>query len=244
MPRFFISAPVDGFALLTGEDAAHITRSLRMTAGDAITLCDGQGTDYFGVLCETADGMVKVKIDRSEPSRGEPDCRVTLFQGLPKGEKMDLIVQKSVELGAAKIVPFLAARCVSRPDAKAAAKKVQRWQKIAEEAAKQSQRGKIPAVLPLHTLEQALSLAAQDELTLAFYEAAGEPLRMLIAAYPAPPHRVSFFIGPEGGFDPGEIAAIEAAGGRCATLGPRILRTETAPLCALSAWMAVTGNLD
>ena len=241
MPRFFVPGTIAEVASLTGEDAAHVACSLRMTPGEALTLCDGAGTDYFCTITSVTPGEIQLRVDRSEPSRSEPSVSVTLFQGLPKGEKTEWIIQKSVELGTARVVPFAAARSISRPDGSSAQKKAQRWQKIADEAAKQSQRGILPRVDAPVSFEDALRMAQSFPRTLVLYEGGGTPLRELLQDTPA---EIALFVGPEGGFDPEEIEALRAQGAAIATLGSRILRTETAPLAALSAIMFATGNLE
>ena len=135
MPRFF-TGPVTGARhQITGPDAAHIAKSLRMRPGEPVTLCDGQGMDYYGHLAVVSPGCVEVEILEQRPSYSEPSIEVTLYQGIPKSDKMELIVQKSVELGISRVVPTMTSRCVSRPDPKTMEKKRARWQKIAEEAA-------------------------------------------------------------------------------------------------------------
>ncbi len=237
MPRFFVP-PISGDrALISGEDAAHITKSLRLRPGEEITLCDGSGMDYAGRVLAVGD-PVEVEILSRSPSIAEPKCRLTLFQALPKGDKMEFIIQKSVELGAAEIIPVLTSRCVSRPDAKSMAKKLERYRKIAAEAAKQCGRGIIPQVGELMTLEQAAK--ALPEKSLVFYEGGGKRLSELVA-----PEDESWgvFVGSEGGFSPEEIALLESRGVCPATLGPRILRCETAPLCGLSVMLNLLGEM-
>lgn len=241
MPRFFVPGTIVDAVSLIGEDAAHVARSLRMTAGETLTLCDGAGTDYHCTITSVSPNEIQLRVDFSEPSRSEPNVAVTLFQGLPKGEKMEWIVQKSVELGVARIVPYLATRSISRPDGSAAQKKSQRWQKIADEAAKQSQRGCLPRVEAPVSFEDALSEAKKMGLTLVLYEGGGVPLRELLQDAP---QEIALFVGPEGGFDPQEIEILQAQGAKIVTLGSRILRTETAPLAALSAVMFATANLE
>ncbi|MDR3552140.1 MAG: RsmE family RNA methyltransferase, partial [Clostridia bacterium] len=175
-----------------------------------------------------------------EPSKSEPTVRVTLFQALPKAEKMEFIVQKCTELGVCTIVPVLTQRCVSRPDGRALESKEARWRKIALEAAKQSGRGAVPAVLHTMDFDQALARLASMERAVMLYELGGIPFSQAIS----PDMReVGILIGPEGGFEESEAAAAKAAGISVAGLGLRILRTETAPLCALSVVMFATGNL-
>ena len=208
MPRFFIDGTADGRAYIAGADALHIAKALRMRPGEALTLCDGKGTDFDGVLETVTDRQVTVRISASRPSQAEPTLAVTLYQGLPKGDKMDWIIQKAVELGVTAVVPVATRRSVARLEGKAD-KKQERWQRIAAEAAGQCGRGMLPSV------ERPLST-----------------------------RRLSVFVGPEGGFDPEEIDAIRRQGGGVATLGPRILRCETAPLAALTLLMHLSGNME
>lgn len=241
MPRFFITQPLQEEILLSGENGRHISRSLRMQVGDTLTLCDGCGTDFSCVITKIEGDLVTVSIKNSAPSIGEPSVFVTVYQALPKSDKMDSIIQKSVECGVSEIVPVLTARCISRPDAKAAEKKQQRWQKIAEEAAKQCGRGIIPTVREISTYQQALLQASKAGPILFFYEGGGMKLQ---DAIPMQTTQISVFIGPEGGFSPEEVFSAEASGAKTTTLGPRILRTETAPIAALTSIMLLTGNLD
>lgn len=241
MPKFFLDSAPGETALLDGEDGRHISRSLRMRPGEALTLCDCRGTDYDGVI-DTIDGeSVTVRILGSRPCAAEPSLSAVLYQCLPKLDKFDLVVQKSVELGVSRIVPVLSMRCVSRPDAKSLAKKLERWNRIAAEAAKQSGRGILPPVSPALPFEQAVREAeSAGGVNLLFYEGGGVPIRERIGEAT---RTASLFIGPEGGFDKSEVELAAAHGITPATLGPRILRTETAPLAALAAIMTVSGNM-
>ncbi|WP_457791795.1 16S rRNA (uracil(1498)-N(3))-methyltransferase [Anaeromassilibacillus sp. SJQ-5] len=239
MPRFFIDGTADGRAYIAGADALHIAKALRMRPGEALTLCDGKGTDFEGVLETVTDRQVTVRITVSRPSQAEPTLAVTLYQGLPKGDKMDWIVQKAVELGVTAVVPVATRRSVARLEGKAD-KKQERWQRIAAEAAGQCGRGILPAVERPLSWNQALSRLS-GEPALVFYEGGGRPLRELVTPST---RRLSVFVGPEGGFDPEEIDAIRRQGGGVATLGPRILRCETAPLAALTLLMHLSGNME
>ena len=239
MPRFFIDGTADGRAYIAGADALHIAKALRMRPGEALTLCDGKGTDFEGVLETVTDRQVTVRITVSRPSQAEPTLAVTLYQGLPKGDKMDWIVQKEVELGVTAVVPVATRRSVARLEGKAD-KKQERWQRIAAEAAGQCGRGILPAVERPLSWNQALSRRS-GEPALVFYEGGGRPLRELVTPST---RRLSVFVGPEGGFDPEEIDAIRRQGGGVATLGPRILRCETAPLAALTLLMHLSGNME
>lgn len=227
-------------AVLTGDAADHVVRSLRMRPGETLVVCDMKGADYHCAVAEISDGSVFLTVLEVRPTVSEPDVAVTLFQCLPKGDKMESVIQKSVELGVHRIVPVLSARCVSRPDDRSTAKKLLRWQKIADEAAGQSGRGILPQVAaPVPFAECAASLGEFDRPML-FYEAGGRPLAGLIAGGI---RTAALLVGPEGGFDPAEVELARKAGAEITTLGPRILRTETAPLAALASVMLLTGNL-
>ena len=239
MPRFFIDGTADGRAYIAGADALHIAKALRMRPGEALTLCDGKGTDFDGVLETVTDRQVTVRISASRPSQAEPTLAVTLYQGLPQGDKMDWIIQKAVELGVTAVVPVATRRSVARLEGKAD-KKQERWQRIAAEAAGQCGRGMLPSVERPLSWSQALSRLS-GEPALVFYEGGGRPLRELVTPST---RRLSVFVGPEGGFDPEEIDAIRRQGGGVATLGPRILRCETAPLAALTLLMHLSGNME
>ena len=241
MPRFFVpSANFDGDTVrITGDDARHIARALRMAVGETVTVCDMHGTTHTCVLEKITDDGSTARIVESVPSDTEPPYPITLYQAFPKGDKMDVIVQKAVESGACAIVPFLSERCVSRPDEKSVEKKIARWQRIALEAAKQSGRGIIPEIGKMTDLESALRTAPGKKIL--FYEGGGEALGTLVTPDEA---EVSVFIGPEGGFDAAEVQLAKQYGAAPATLGPRILRTETAPLAALSVLMYITENMQ
>jgi 16S rRNA (uracil1498-N3)-methyltransferase len=240
MPRFFLPEISGGYAVLTGEDARHITKSLRMRTGEEIILCDGRGTDFHGRVSVLGE-EVGVEILSSGPSRSEPAARLTLYQALPKADKLDFIVQKAVELGVSEIVPVLTSRCVSRPDGKAMEKKRERLAKTALEAAKQSGRGIIPEVAPLADFSGALACMKQAGLAILCYERAELPLREALRG--KAPASVAVMIGSEGGFSREEAAGAEALGIPAVSLGSRILRCETAPVCALSAILYALGEL-
>ena len=242
MPRFFVDNPlaVGETATLTGADARHLAGALRVTVGEPITLCDGAGTDYACTVTAVDRETVTLSVAAATPSEAEPTLAVTLYMGLPKGDKMELIIQKAVELGVTAIVPVATARSIVRLDAKDGAKKQQRWQKIAAEAAGQSGRGIIPAVEAPLSWKQALA-RFETENTLLCYEGGGQPIGRLVSPADA---ALSLVVGPEGGFDPTEVEAVTAVGGRIATLGKRILRCETAPLAALAVLMERSGNME
>lgn len=242
MPRFFIE-PTDaregGSIMLSGEDARHIARVLRMRPSEAITLCDGVGFDYRCEIAAVEPDSVEARVLQKLPNETEPAVRIRLYQALPKGEKLDFIVQKAVELGAFDIVPVLTEHCVSRPDAKSMDKKTARLQKIALEAAKQSGRGIIPRILPLQKFEQAISGMKTAGRAILLYERASSPLSSFLRNGMCD---IALMVGSEGGFSPEEAALAEREGIAMASLGRRILRCETAPVCALSAVLYAQGE--
>lgn len=221
---------------LSGDNQKHAA-VLRLRQGEAVTVVTPGGEQCE---CEMTAGDTLRVISRRR-CENEPDVFVTLYQALPKGDKMDMIVQKCVELGVSRIVPVLTARCVSRPDEKALAKKRTRWQKIALQAAMQSRRGIIPEVADCVPFDRAAELARQNEQTIFFYEMGGAPVSGILTGKPK---TLGMFIGSEGGFEPSEAALATANGAVAATLGRRILRAETAPLAALAVIMYQTGNFD
>ena len=239
MPRFFVESVAADTVTVTGQDAVHMRRSLRMMVGDSVTLCDGCGTDAACVIQEFSGEDVVLSVTARTPSAAEPTCVVTLYQGLPKADKMEWIIQKAVELGVTRIVPVQMARCVAVINEKAA-KKTARWQKIADEAAGQSGRGILPTVEEPIAFKTAVA-RLKEENTVVCYECGGVPFLQLADRTT---RALSLVIGPEGGFDPHEIDTLRDGGAKIATLGPRILRCETAPLAALAALMAATGNME
>ena len=243
MPRFFIENVSGEFITVSGSDAAHIAKSLRMKPGESVTVCGGQGIDFLCEITELSEQTVQLRVVDTVVTQSEPSLRVTLYQGLPKGDKLEWIIEKTIELGVSRIVPVLMQRSVSRPDAKSAAKKHERYNKLALSAAKQCGRGMIPEVAPMAPFREILPLLNAHDLVIFFYECGGQPLSEAVADINRSAWKdIAIVIGPEGGFDPAEAEALQAAGAFTATLGPRILRTETAPLAALSALMYGTGN--
>lgn len=240
MPWFFTRQEVEHTYDITGEDAMHIQKSLRMRKGEHLHLCSPSKQVALCEITNITAEAVTVNLIEQFTCENEPNVRVTLYQALPKGDKLEAVVQKAVELGVTEIVPVLTSRCVSRPNEKAMHKKVQRMQKIAKQAAQQSCRGIIPSVLSLQKLKEAAVNSQKDDCQIVFYECGGSPLNEIIEGGKK---SLSFFIGPEGGFAEEEIELLNAHGCKTATLGKRILRTETAPVAALSVIMYATGNL-
>lgn len=241
MPRFFCSDIFDAeHILLSGENAHHISKSLRMKTGESVTVCDGKGTDYACVIESMTGETVSLHCLNRFRTVTEPSVVVTLCQSMPKSDKLDSVIQKSVELGVHRIIPFISQRSVVRPDEKSIEKKMLRWNKISLEAAKQSERGIIPLVSRPISFDALLKEVSEKKIIL-FYEGGGRPLRGLLNNIP---DELVIMIGPEGGFDPSEVDLAKTYGASVATLGKRILRTETAPLVALSAIMLESGNLE
>ncbi|HHU23345.1 MAG TPA: 16S rRNA (uracil(1498)-N(3))-methyltransferase [Clostridiales bacterium] len=244
MPRFFVAASNigNGAALLTGSDAQHV-KVLRMKLGERLVICDGNGTDHHCRITKLGDGHVEAEILETRPCPAEPTVKCTVLAGFPKGERSDYLVQKCTEVGASEIIFFVSKRCVSRPDGKGLAKKLTRWQRIAEEAAKQSGRGIIPRVSALGSFVEALDKAVKSDLALFMYET-GQRISLRQALEAAGRIKsVSVITGPEGGFEQHEADIAAAAGLKLCSMGERILRCETAPVVALSAIMYATDNL-
>ncbi len=243
MPRFFKSmtapAAVGDTLTIDGQDAVHLSRSLRLKIGDAVLLCDGRSTEYDTTITAIDSTTVTLAVDDVRQSAAEPSLKLTLYQGLPKGDKFELIIQKAVELGVCRIVPVEMSRSIAKIGDKAA-KKQARWQTIADEAAMQSGRGILPEVCAPVSFKEALALL-KDTPTIVCYEGGGAPFPALIAENQT---ALSLVIGPEGGIAPDEIDALKEGGAALATMGPRILRCETAPLAAIAAAMALTKNWE
>lgn len=240
MPRFFTETINETKGIITGDDAKHIAKVLRMKTGEKLVACDCQGNDYDCVISEVTDKQVELTVERAYPSETEPTVRVTLYQAMPKSDKMELIIQKAVELGVSAIVPVQTKRCVSRPDAKSMAKKLERYNRIALEAAKQCGRGRIPEVLPMLDYSEALTAMKADERAFLFYENSTSSFRKELEQKVA---SISIMVGAEGGFEEEEVNKALEQGIASLSLGKRILRCETAPLAALSIIMYETGNM-
>ena len=244
MPKFFVS-PNDvqeNFLVLTGENAAH-AKVLRLQCGETVTVCDGVGQDLTCVVSDVSPGQISLVVQSREASRAEPPVACSVYMAYAKVDKLEHVIQKATELGATEIVAFPSSRCVSRPDEKSMAKKLERWQKIAASAAEQSGRGRIPSVLTVNSYREAVERAARSELPLFPYE--NERTVSLRAAIGSAQFRTAAIMtGPEGGFSEDEVQLAEEAGMKICSLGPRILRCETAPLCALSAVLYAAGALE
>lgn len=243
MPRFFIrqNQIEDGKIHILGDDAHHISRSLRMAVGESITVCDMQGIEYDCLLSEFLEDSVIAEIVSKKHSENEPLCYIRLFQALPKGDKLDTVIQKAVECGVSEITPFESERCVVKIKGDAEEKKRQRRVRISEEAAKQCGRSRIPEVNSAISYKEMLDEAAKSDIVLFCYEGDGtEPLMKLLnkvdeyketnGEYPT----LSVVVGSEGGFALSEVENARKKGFLLVGLGKRILRTETAPLFVLA----------
>jgi len=242
MPRFFLST-INGngsTACIEGDDAKHITKVLHARPGQQFTLSDARGTDYLCAVRDLSTASVTLEILSSQPCLAETKANIRLYQALPKGDKLEFIIQKAVELGVSEVTPVLTSRCISRPSHKAMDKKLERLQRIAYEAAKQCGRGIIPRVMPLLEVDRALIQMAGCEMPILLYEESSEPLSQVLRPGVGD---VSIMVGSEGGFSQGEVDFAMGQGVSCASLGRRILRCETAPITALSVILCHLGEL-
>ena len=240
MPRFFTNELDENNIVLTGSDAHHIGFSLRMKPGEPVTVCCN-GTDYNCTINSISGDAVYLDLVEKHPCAAEPSVQVTLFQAVPKLDKLEFIIQKSVELGVSRIVPVLTRRCISRPDNKDFTKKLARLNKIAAEAAKQSGRGMIPEVAPMVSYKEALAMMGELDKNIILYEEEGGCA--FDKAGLTHSGSVGLLIGSEGGFDKEEAQAAVNSGAVQVWLGKRILRCETAPITALSILMFLTNNM-
>ena len=240
MYRFF--APEENLGnreiCLTGDDVNHIKNVLRMPPGEEVMVSFGKGMDYHCRIRTLEKDCFWLDVLEEVPAVTELPVKIVLFQALPKKDKMEWIIQKAVELGAAEIVPVSSRRCVVRLDDKKKEKKLARWQTIAEAAAKQSGRGKIPEIHTVLSFSQALSYAEELDTVLIPYELSDNMAESVEVMKKAAEGRsIGIFIGPEGGFERSEVEAAMEAGAAPVSLGKRILRTETAGMTALSVLM-------
>ncbi|MBO5130163.1 MAG: 16S rRNA (uracil(1498)-N(3))-methyltransferase [Oscillospiraceae bacterium] len=240
MARFFVEPEELNASeiVLSGENAQH-AKVLRLKAGEDVLVCDGLGKEC---VCRVLGvNPCTLEVREARDSVTEAAVRVSVYMAFPKADKLEHVIQKATELGAYEIVAFPSGRCISRPDDKSLKKKLERWQKIAASAAEQSGRGRIPEVLVLPSFAAALQRAAEADKALMFYENEhATTLRMALET--GDWKTVSLLTGPEGGLEEREVEQARAAGLQVCTLGSRILRCETAPLCALSAVMYAAGE--
>lgn len=242
MIRFFVDPAQlrDDFIVLAGENANH-AKVLRVKNGDQAVLCDGQGNECICTVSDVAPGQISLVVNAREVSTTEAKVKASVYMAFAKGDKFEHVIQKATELGAYEIVAFPSNRCVSKPDKKSLDKKLERWQKIAASAAQQCGRGIVPSVVVLNSYSEALSRAKKSDIAVLFYE--NERATTLRAVLQENTYNsISVITGPEGGLEQDEVTKAIDSGLHVCTLGNRILRCETAPLCALSAVMYDSGE--
>lgn len=242
MVRFFVSPEemLPNFLILVGENAAH-AKVLRLKPGEEVLVCDSTGNECICSISDINPQQVSLVVNNRQQSITEARVQASIYMAFSKGDKLEHVIQKATELGAYEIVAFPTNRCVSRPDEKSLAKKLERWQKIAASAAEQSGRGRIPQVIVLNSYKAALERAGSADLSILFYEnERATTLRMALEGKPF--STISLLTGPEGGLEDREVEMAKETGFKICTLGSRILRCETAPLCALSAVMYACGE--
>jgi len=242
-PRFFLpkKEALQDVLVLRGEDARHVGSSLRMRAGDRVTICNGDRLDALCEIRSIEKGTVHLQVLSRSTNAAEPSCSVTLYQCLPKGDKMEQIVQKAVELGVFSVVPVLSERCVSRPDSASIERKLARWKQVSMEAAKQCGRGIVPTVRDLHKWDDALEMMAVHKHAWMLYEGHnGNGLPQSLKA----DAEMGLLVGPEGGFSTHEVEQASQRGIHPVRFGKRILRTETAGPAALAVVAFLSGNLS
>lgn len=226
MPKFFVPDGniSESSIRITGDDVNHIARVHRSKPGDVLLVCDGKGTDYECEIKSVGKEEILLDIIKQFPCEAEPDVKITLFQCLPKQGKMETIIQKTTELGITRIVPVTSHRCVVKAD-KNDNKKLERWRKVALEAAKQCGRGAVPVIDSIMTFDQAVKAASELQYAIIPYEEEHE--NRLSSALASDIKEIGIIVGPEGGFEPGEVEKAIKNGIKSVTLGKRILRTET-----------------
>ena len=242
MIRFFVTPEDLNSPVLTlrGENAQH-AKVLRLKVNEEVLVCDGEGREALCRISEVQTGEWVLHRQEILASTTEAVVQVRVYLAFPKADKLEHVIQKATELGAFEIIAFPSARCVSKPDEKSLKKKLERWQKIASSAAEQSGRGRIPEVRVLPSYQAALEEAAQSDKALLFYENE-QAVTLKMALSESAYGSVSILTGPEGGLEEREVEQARTAGLQVCTLGKRILRCETAPLCALSAIMYDAGE--
>lgn len=241
MHKFFTNDIAGGIARITGEDVRHAWKVLRLKRGDEVRVNDLAGVDYLGRITEIDKNQVVVDLIETAAASSESPLRITVYQGLPKGQKMDLVCQKLCELGVMELVPVITRRVV--PEVKSEYKKLDRLRRISLEAAKQAGRSIILSVRePQELLELEEELKGLDLLIVPYEQKTGRGLAAL-AEEVVPGRRIGVVVGPEGGFEVDEITWLEDCSGQVVTLGPRILRTETCALSVVSILQYLGGDM-
>ena len=246
MARFFISevSSEGKTAVITGPDVKHIGKVLRLGPGSQVGLVDGEGREFAAKIREITNKEVICDITAENEAAVESPVDVTLYQGLPKGDKMDLIIQKSTEIGVIRIVPVICERTIVKLDKKKTAGRLTRWQRVAEEAAKQSRRTVVPEVSAPLMFPAAMKEISTDVLgIMPWEEERAVGIKSVLKKYRVFPARAAVFIGPEGGFTKEEVKTAQTAGILPVSMGPRIMRTETAGIVAVTAILYEIGDL-
>ena len=248
MRRFFVApdAVQDNMVYFDAELARHMGKVLRLSAGEQVTVCTGEGSAYLVALEQFSKDAVTGRILEQLDHLQETSIQVVLYQGMPKGDKLELIIQKCTELGISAVVPVETSRSVVHLDGNKAGKKLERWQKIAQEASQQSKRVQVPTVGPYYNWKQMLKALEQAEgLTIVFWEdEQTQSLKVLLRSQMAKPQRINLVVGPEGGLSEDEVAQLRDLGAVSASLGKRILRTETAGMAGISMIMYEFDELE
>ncbi|GAA0862528.1 16S rRNA (uracil(1498)-N(3))-methyltransferase [Paraclostridium tenue] len=237
MDRFFVEKKnvnlENNTCIIEGEDVKHISKVLRCRVGEELEICDNDNNEYICEITNIDKSQVDLNILKRVDIKRESDLKIKVYQGLPKGPKMEMILQKLTEVGVDEIILVQTKRTVVKVDDKKEDKKIERWERIIYEAAKQSKRGKIPKLRGVLSFKEALADMKENDFNIAPYE--NEKTKTIKQAIKGKDiNNIGIFVGPEGGFEDTEINAIEEIGGQSVSLGPRILRTETASLVASS----------
>lgn len=246
MRRFFVKQPtgLNDAVVLTGEDAKHISSVLRLKSGTRITLFDGTGMDYAAEIISASPKRVAVSILEQVVCKTESPLDITVAQGFLKEKKMDGLLRALTELGVRRWIPFFAERCVPRPSDHRLSTRIERWRKISRESLKQCRRGCLPDIGPVMAFDEMIAFSMESECKIAFWEKAAKPIPVALQEHAGGPiKKVFILLGPEGGFSGQEIAVAEASGFKAVTLGPRILRAETATLAACSLMQYLLGDM-
>ena len=238
MPRFFV--PSDNFTensvRITGDDAFHIARALRMAVGDSLTVCDMHGCEYSCLITKIRDDACECDIISKSEGKTESPVYISLYMAYPKGDKLEVVTQKAVELGASEIIPFESSRCVKKPKPEKAAREHERLTKIAEEAAKQCGRSRLVKIHSALSFKDMLEKAKEADAALFCYEGDGaRSLKEVLSSLNNNIKSLAVIVGSEGGFSLSEAEAAKESGAITVNLGPRILRCETAPSYALAS---------
>ncbi len=246
MPKFLIGPddPIqDNCVIITGQDARHMAKILRLKTGDTVALTNGHGMDYTGRILESSPKEVNIEILTSQESISESPLKLTVCSAMLKHQNMDLIIKHLTQLGVHQWIPFFCTRSVPLPDANALTRRLDRWQAIAAESIKQCQRSRLPEVKKPLAFNQVLEQSASHDIKIAFWEASDTPLDPASFGPARPDSRVVILIGPEGGFTPREIVEAKAHGFVSCRLGPRILRAETAAISACTLIQHLFGDM-